>query len=146
MSTETTALTPQQSFEEKVKSRMRENIGDLMPDEVLADMVKKAMNEMFFTRREKKADGWGGRTKVLPSWFEDEVSTQLKKQVLEEVRVAVEAKRAELHDVAVKLVTEKMPEMIVSALLGVISQITTSNSYNTQSYITELLRSKGFNL
>ncbi|MFO0958245.1 MAG: hypothetical protein U0800_12600 [Isosphaeraceae bacterium] len=45
---------------------------------------------------EKKGDGWGSRTEVFPSWFEEEVATQLKQRVLDEVKVAVEAKQDEL--------------------------------------------------
>ncbi|WP_435018420.1 hypothetical protein TA3x_000394 [Tundrisphaera sp. TA3] len=117
-----------------------------MPDEVLAEMVKKAMQEMFFTRREKKGESWNSRTEVFPSWFEDEVAASLKRRVLEEIETAVSAKREEIREVAVKLVTEKLPDTIVSALLAVISQVSLGNSYNIQTQILGMLREKGIQL
>ena len=139
-----TALTPQQSFEEKVKDRLRENIGDLMPDEVLAEMVKKAMDEMFFTRREKRTNDYYGRTEVFPSWFEEEVSGVLKQRVLDEVKVAVEAKREELHEIASKLIIEQLPNLVVAVLVGFVEQIASGRTYAVQSQILDMLRSKGF--
>jgi len=138
------ALTPQQSFEEKVKSRLKENIGDLMPDEVLQDMVKKAMQEMFFTRREKKQEGWSGRTEVFPSWFEDEVSRLLKDRVLEEIKIGIENKREEIRKAASELITEKLPEFITSQLLNIVTGITQLGSWQATDALRNDLRNRGF--
>lgn len=54
----TTQLTPQQLFEEKLKDRIRENIGDLMPDALLSQMIARAMEEFLFKPVETK-DSWG---------------------------------------------------------------------------------------
>lgn len=144
--TDSKELTPQQSFEEKVKDRLRENIGDLMPDEILQDMVKKAMQEMFFTRRDKKGDGWGARTEVFPSWFEDEVSTRLKERVLEEAKMAIEAKRPELQEIISKLISEKMPEIILNGIIGVISQVSVNSNYTIRDEIIGMMRSRGMTI
>lgn len=44
---ESTALTAEQSFQEKMKERIREQIGDLMPDAMLQKMVEEALKDAF---------------------------------------------------------------------------------------------------
>jgi hypothetical protein len=70
-------LTPQQLFEEKIKARLRAEIGDLIPDDVLKDLLGKAIQEMFFTRRESRPDNWHGKH-IFPSWFEETVGQLLR--------------------------------------------------------------------
>jgi hypothetical protein len=43
-----TDLTAQQSFEEKLVDRIRKDIGELMPDAVLEEIVGKATHKVFF--------------------------------------------------------------------------------------------------
>lgn len=62
----TNALTAEQSFQEKMKERIRAQIGDLMPEEMLKAMVEKAVQEAFFTRpRKNKGTEWH------PQWVEE---------------------------------------------------------------------------
>ena len=140
------ALTPQQNFEEKIKARMRENIGDLMPDEVLAEMVKKALNEMFFTRREKKGNSHYSRTEVLPSWFEDEVVKELKDKVLIEVKTAINEKRDEIKKAAIELITTNLGTMVAKTICDVITGVPQTISMNIQQEIYNNLRNKGLNV
>lgn len=140
------ALTPQQNFEEKIKARMRENIGDLMPDQILAEMVRKAMKEMFFTRREKKDSGYYSRIEVLPSWFEDEVVNELKDKVLTEVKTAVDEKRDEIKKAAIELITTNLGTMVAKTICDVITGVPQTISMNIQQEIYNNLRSKGLNV
>jgi hypothetical protein len=69
-------VTPQQAFEDKIKAQLRANIGDLLPDEVLGEMVQKAVKDLFFTRQ-TRSYGYGDRAEPF-SWFEEEVQRGLR--------------------------------------------------------------------
>src|SRR4051794_38401980 len=75
------ALDSQRAFEESIKERLRKDIGGLIPDAVLAQLVEKAIQGMFFTRRERKGGGYYDRTQILPSWFKEEVQKTPKSQI-----------------------------------------------------------------
>lgn len=75
-------LTPMQSFQEKIKDRIKENIMDSLPDEVVDSLFDKCLNETFFKGKENK-NNWGQVTSIQKSWFEEEV-LKLCKPILEE--------------------------------------------------------------
>src|SRR5580698_1104647 len=77
-------LTPQQQFENSIKDRLRKDIGDLLPNEVLAELVKKAIEDMFFVKRTTR-DSYGYTTTSV-SWFEEEVAKQMKTQIAETIK------------------------------------------------------------
>lgn len=105
-----TELTPQQRFEEKVRDRLRENIGDLIPDDVLSKMIQDTMQKLFFHRpMVDEGDRWNKKMVEKPSWFENEVREQTEKMlrplVLRHVAEAIEEKREDI-DVAVAAVVQ----------------------------------------
>lgn len=77
-----TALTPQQSFEERIKERIRESIGELMPDEALAQIVARGVEDAFFKERLAK-DRYGYETHTEPAWIVRFLRNELEKQVRE---------------------------------------------------------------
>lgn len=81
----TAASQAEQDFQEKMKERMRQAFGDLMPDAVLAGIVARGMEEAFFKDVVIKArDSWG-RDEVRPSWLVQFVQKEAEKQVKEAV-------------------------------------------------------------
>ena len=70
----------------------------------------------------------------------------LKQRVLAEVNAAVDAKQEELREVAAALLTEKLPEFIVSTLVGVVAQISAGSTCGLREEIFSTLRNKGFNV
>ena len=76
----TTALTPMQSFEEKVKERLTKDIGDLIPDEALVAMIERATEDCFF-KEQKETTGSGYNTSTN---YKNSVFVGLVKQLLAE--------------------------------------------------------------
>ena len=62
MPTEPTAIA---SFEEKMKERIRAGIGDMMPDEALAKIIERGIEEAFFKFGEERTN-WGEVKKTAP--------------------------------------------------------------------------------
>lgn len=78
----TTELTPMQNFEAKVKERLIKDIGELMPDEALTALVKKAAEECFFKPQEKIiGEGYNQRKTTIPSVFEEIVKELLTERM-----------------------------------------------------------------
>lgn len=105
----TTQLTPQQSFEEKLKDRIRENIGDLMPDALLSQMIARAMSEFNMripAEPHRDAD-------LVLSWAADEIE-----RLTREVERLREAVSNALDDV---LSDEAMPAHKVALLRAALS-------------------------
>lgn len=68
-------------FQEKMKERMRQAFGDLMPDAVLAGIVARGIEEAFFKDQVIKArDSWE-RDKVSPSWLVQFIQKEAERQV-----------------------------------------------------------------
>ena len=66
------AKDPMQQFRDRVKEKLKEDIADLLPDDVLAGMVEQAINEEFFKERVTR-NNYGSETGREPSWFVQEV-------------------------------------------------------------------------
>jgi hypothetical protein len=63
----TTVVDPTVEFQQKMRERIRANIGDLMPDAALAQIVEKGIHEAFFAPRRVPQNY--GADKIEPSWF-----------------------------------------------------------------------------
>lgn len=78
-------IISQQTFQEKLEDRIRKDIGDLIPDEALAGMVKKAIERAFFEEREVDA-GYYSKKTTIP-WIVKLAQEQVDKRVKEQVEV-----------------------------------------------------------
>jgi hypothetical protein len=63
---------PIQRFQNSVKDKIKANIADALPDDVIAALFQRSVDEQFFKPVEKK-DNYGYSRGVEPSWFMQEV-------------------------------------------------------------------------
>ena len=133
-------LTTQQAFQEHIKGRLREDVGKLMPDDMLAKLIEQAIKEMFFTRR---VDRSSYRDRDLPSWFEDEVAKLLAAGVKTQIQAWLDANDSVLREQVTAAIREQLPHILCSALFA---GFTAASTYQGQSWLsdfTERLRSVG---
>lgn len=81
----TNEVVVQKSFEEKMKERVRESIGDLISDEDLAKIVEQGIKSAFFTER-KTVDGYGRIDKTIPPLINEIVVECVQTAVNEKVQ------------------------------------------------------------
>lgn len=62
-------VDPMQDFQNKVTEKIRNDIGQLLPKEVVDGLFNKAVNEHFFKPRIIQDTNWSSRTTEIPSWF-----------------------------------------------------------------------------
>lgn len=73
--------TPMEAFQEKLKAKMRDDIASLLPDDVVASMVQKVINDEFFAKKTVRTNpnSWNDHsTKELPTPFQEAVMIAAK--------------------------------------------------------------------
>lgn len=71
--------TAQEQFEANIQDRLRSDIGELLPDDVLSGLVSKAINDLFFKDVVVNSGSYSTRTE--PSWFRKEVEYQMRTRI-----------------------------------------------------------------
>lgn len=64
---------PMEDFRHRVKEKLKADIGEMMPDAALNELVRRAVDETFFQPRVVK-DSYGRIESSKPGWFVEEVT------------------------------------------------------------------------
>ncbi len=94
--TSTTALTPMQAFQEKLKERVRQDIAQLLPEDAIQELVKRAIEDGFFAPIERSTPNYPYSEKV-PSYFVQEVAKAAAPLIRKAVEDLVREKEAEIY-------------------------------------------------
>jgi hypothetical protein len=97
----TNEIVQAKSFEDRLKDRIKEDIGKLLTDEELRTMVHRSVEAIFFKEREDPRSSWGHRDKLPPLLHEI-----VKECVEQRVTIAVENWINEHNDIVKKYVKE----------------------------------------
>ncbi|HPT26294.1 MAG TPA: hypothetical protein PLZ95_07725 [Bryobacteraceae bacterium] len=133
----TNKLTPQQAFEEQIKERLRQNIGELLPDEVLSEMVKKALTDMFFTPRIQR-DRWGGQVEN-PSWFEEEAGKLLRDRISEYLKTWLKENGPDLTRQVQEQISKNATSVIAAFFVSVLQGQAHMMAMNIQNVVNQAL-------
>lgn len=132
--TESTALTPMQTFQERLKGKLRDDIASMLPDEAISEMVKTVINEEFFTKRTvKKASSnhYNPEYETAPSEFQEMVLKSAKPIIEEQVRrVLVENAR---------VIQESLDNTIRGGVLKMMLEV-------FDAKITDVIQKKGWEI
>lgn len=136
-------LTPQQSFQEKMKERITKDLGDLIPDEMLQELVNKALEEAFFKPRKVRVkSGYSEKYESMPSWFEDYVGELLKPMMQKAVDDWI-AKPETLERIIEEIqpfVERSTDQVIMSALSNALSKAITNMGYDIQNDLSQRIQ------
>jgi hypothetical protein len=117
-------------FEAKLKDRIRTDIAELIPDEVLAEMIKAVINEQFFKPRETcenpNAPIYQQRWKESPPWLLEVVQPLIKTQIdahvtgwaQENSEKIAEMVRAEIGESGEKAIARAISSVFSSAFVS----------------------------
>ena len=128
-----TDIAATQAFQEKMFTRIREQMGDLLTDEDLKRLVESAMQKAFF-EEVKHYDQWN-RATVEPPVFVKAV----KELTETRVRVAV-SNWLEAHP---EEVTKVIDECIARGIIGIVAHHFDSLLQEPMRVLAENLRQKG---
>ena len=135
-------VVPSQVFEEKIKDRLRRDIGDLIPDEVLAQLIQRSINSIFFEPIVQKSN-YGHILESKPSWFQETVENLLRKEVDRLLRDYIENNREALKNEFTKILETKGPELVANFFMGVLLGQQSSMVWNIQQTLQNLTQNRG---
>lgn len=118
-----TDIVTSKTFEERMKERIRDSIGDLISDEDLGKMIDRSLEEVFFKERANPAyHGYGYSSKepaTLPPLLHEIVKMVMTEQVTAAVKEYIADNREQV-DSSIKTVLEQgMGNALIGALNGV---------------------------
>lgn len=119
----------QKSFQEKMKDRIRESIGDLISDEELTKLIHKGVEDVFLLPIKEKR-GWNNGIEH-PSLLHG----LLKELLTDQVRNAVTVYITEHSEEVTKSIHEVISNGMAKALIGAISMRFTNELISLQANI-----------
>lgn len=125
-----TSLTPQQTFEKTIEDRLRKDMGELIPDEVLKEIVEKAMNKFFF-EGEKTDSRYG--TRIDPPWIVNVVKPLVEQQAREEVSKWCKENSEEIQKILEEVVGNNMGDLIRNGFNSITESIFNNFRYNLEN-------------
>jgi len=132
----TTELTPQQKFEESIKNRLRQDIGELLPGDVLSDLVKKAIQDLFFTRKEHRSQ-YGTLLNVENSWFETAVIEATNRRISGAITAYFDAHAEEIMQAAAKTIADNAPKLLAQFLVGMFQSAQSTQAFSLQAALQQ---------
>ncbi len=111
-----TELTPIKKFEERVKDRLKDDIADLMPDEVLTSLIERSIQEMFFEDRTVKDGSYHTRTEK--SWFNKAVETAIANRLEDGISRYISEHSTEINQKINEAVAAAVPQAIADLGFG----------------------------
>lgn len=105
------------SFEQKMKERIKESIGELITDDELSTLVIKGIDEAFFRTIITQKPGWGGGTTESPCLM----TTILTDLLTEQVKIAAEAWLKDNQEMVTDMLEEVIKDGVGRAALNALS-------------------------
>lgn len=128
----TDEIVVQQSFEERMKDRIKESIGELITDEELSKLVRKSVDQVFFAPTKIK-QGWD--TKEGPSLLNGIIKELLTPQVSEVVQQYINDHPEEI----IKSIKEVLSVGMGTALLNAFNSQFQAQLFALQSNIENMI-------
>lgn len=110
----TTDIMQQKSFEEKMKERIKDSIGELITDEELSKLVERAVDEVFF--KEQVIHKSYGRDEYKPSLICDIIEKLLKKSVERNISMYIDTHPDEINEIINNIVTSGLGNAVLQAV------------------------------
>ena len=107
-------VTQSKSFEDRMRDRIKESIGDLITDEELSRLVNRGLEDVFFKPTTIKVDTWN--TKAGPSLIHGLVKEVMSDRVREAVELYVRDHQEDVMAAVSKVVSEGAGAAVMSAV------------------------------
>lgn len=127
-----TVSLPNKSMDEfmnNLKSKIREDIAGMIPDNVVAEMAQQVLKEEFFGKRKEETGGWNSKTIIKPSQFEEMVLDAAKPMILSHVIKLLEENPTLISDKINDILDIGFKELVVSVLKRVVINTIQENPY-----------------
>lgn len=125
---------PLETFQKKVTDKIRQDIGQMLPEEVVKALFQKAIEEEFFEPRIEWT-GYNNNTRVdKPSWFVEAISKEAKSLIEAHVKEFFESKKPEISEEIKKFLNDQNLLVSVMQFMTYYTQDQIRNALNQQRY------------
>ncbi len=142
--TEGKALAPMETFLERVKSKLRDDIGSLLPDEAVSDMVKKVVNEEFFTKKmvddPTDNDRYNKRKIEKPSAFQEAVITAMKPIIDRQVAEILVTYKEPIETQIRGAIDSGLSTMVLQAINEAFKQMFQQKQWDIEQHVRNILQ------
>ena len=119
---------PMAEFQAQVFDKVRDAIGELAPEEMIATLVEKAINQAFFEPVAIKADRYGSGSHVKESRLALMIRERLEPIVRKRVEIEMESRKKDIEKIIDACLEEhkivvKTVEAITEALVSELAQL-----------------------
>jgi len=111
-----TEIVVQKSFEEKMKERIKESIGELITDEELCKLVDRAVEEVFFKERTKSGRNTWESPKYEPPFLHEIIKELLNPIVDKYVSNFIDKHPQEVMNAIKEVVSLGMGTLLLNAV------------------------------
>ncbi len=125
-------MTATEQFREKIFDRIRSDIGDLMPDEMLREIVKQCIHDEL----NKPVGGIGGGSPWIKHIIKEQISGRVRQTAID----IVSAEESKIHAAMVENLKEQMPEMMATLLLTILKGQANSLEFAVQEILNKVQR------
>ncbi|EKD22706.1 MAG: hypothetical protein ACD_84C00004G0008 [uncultured bacterium] len=111
-----TAIKTAQTFEEKMKARIKDGIGDLLSDEDLTKMIHRGLEETFFAKRFESSAHWSAKSAEKEPLIQEIIKETLRPAVEQAVKDWILSHEAEIMQMTNNVITNGVGAAVMSAL------------------------------
>jgi hypothetical protein len=136
-----TNKTPMETFKQTVMEKLKTDIGSLMPEDALKDLVAQAIKETFFTPRiVEEQSGWQTKKIEKPGWFVEAVTDAIKPMLQKIIQENVDEYKAMIEQHVLSALEKDKITILLNAQLIKAMQ---DNTYGVISTMIQQLRTNG---
>lgn len=140
MSTEiTTNKSPIEEFQDRVKDKLKADIGSMLPDDVLAQLTQRAVDEQFF--KERRIPQRYGQDEIGPSWFVEEVAKIAEPIIRQHINSFIETHKQDIEAAIEQYINEQ--NLTLTAATMIASEMSSHMYTNVDMIVQAILNHPG---
>ena len=130
-------------FRERVTEKLKHDIGEMLPDNVLEQLTQRAVDEQFFKEREVVVNpgSWSSKTEKRPSWFVEEVGKIAEPIIREAIEKFIDKHIDDIESAINKYVSEQNLTITASAMVA--SQMSSHMYTNVDMIVQSIMNHPG---
>ena len=134
-----TNQNPMDQFRERVTEKLKRDIGEMLPDDVLQQLTQRAVDEQFFTERRAPNPRGYGSDVFKPPWFVDEVAKVAEPIIRESVQKFIDERTADIEAGVQKFLSDQNLTLLT---VGMLTQQMNANMYASVDQIVQAILSR----
>jgi len=130
-----TDIAKNESFETKMKNRIKDSIGDLISDEDLSRLINSAMNDVFFKDRVAQSKTTYGSTTTKEPLIHEIIKECLTVQIKDVAQEWIKAHPKEVNEILDQILRDGVGNIMISTINDMFEGQLTALRLNIQNGI-----------